>query len=161
MCYNGAMVENGRKKLNTLAVIVLLFIFLLGLTVQRPLVASAASGSTTVYITDYGEKYHRSSCQYLHDSKHSISLQSAVNEGYTPCSVCNPPRLTSSGGGTTTPTTPSYTPTTEQDDERWLGIFWAVVIAVGGGGYITYSIIKDRRERKALEEPEEDEESDE
>ena len=144
--------------MNTLLIVSFLIIFLLCMTVTRPLVANAASGSTTVYVTDYGDKYHRSSCQYLHSSKNAISLSSAVNRGYKPCSKCDPPRLTSSGGGTTqTPTYPSTT-TRDEDDERWIPIFWAVVIAVGTGGYITHCIVKDRRERKQQEEQEEDDE---
>ena len=46
--------------------------------------------STTVYITNTGAKYHRSWCSYLRRSKIAISLSSAKNEGYTPCSRCNP-----------------------------------------------------------------------
>ena len=46
---------------------------------------------TTVYITNTGEKYHRSGCRYLSKSKISISLSKAKAEGYTPCSVCKPP----------------------------------------------------------------------
>ena len=155
------MNSRNRRKLNTLLILGLYIIFLLCMTVTQPLVASAASGSTTVYVTDYGDKYHRSSCQYLHSSKNAISLSTAVNRGYTPCSKCDPPRLTSNGGGTTqTPTYPSTT-TREEDDERWIPIFWAVVIALGGGGYITYSIIKDRREQRRIDEIEEDEEEEE
>ena len=47
---------------------------------------------TTVYITRTGEKYHRSGCQYLSQSKIAISLADAKARGYTPCSVCDPPR---------------------------------------------------------------------
>lgn len=46
---------------------------------------------TIVYITDYGEKYHRISCRSLRESKHEISLSEAIAEGYTPCGICNPP----------------------------------------------------------------------
>ena len=48
------------------------------------------SNSKTVYITDTGEKYHASGCQYLKKSKHAISLSDAKNRGYTPCSKCRP-----------------------------------------------------------------------
>jgi hypothetical protein len=48
--------------------------------------------STTVYITKTGEKYHRSGCRYLSASKIAISLADAKARGYTPCSVCDPPR---------------------------------------------------------------------
>ena len=44
----------------------------------------------TVYITDTGDKYHRSGCRYLKKSKHAISLSNAKAQGYTPCSVCKP-----------------------------------------------------------------------
>ena len=43
-----------------------------------------------VYITDSGTKYHRSGCRYLKDSCHSISIDNAEAEGYSPCSVCDP-----------------------------------------------------------------------
>lgn len=46
-----------------------------------------------VYITETGEKYHRSGCQYLRKSKIPISLEDAVSQGYSRCSKCNPPRL--------------------------------------------------------------------
>jgi len=46
---------------------------------------------TTVYITNTGKKYHRDGCRYLKKSKIAISLTDAKADGYTPCSVCNPP----------------------------------------------------------------------
>jgi endonuclease/exonuclease/phosphatase family metal-dependent hydrolase len=48
-------------------------------------------GSTTVYITETGTKYHLSGCRYLSKSKIPITLREACAKGYSPCSVCNPP----------------------------------------------------------------------
>lgn len=48
------------------------------------------SDSITVYITKTGSKYHQGWCSYLSHSKISISKQSAISQGYTPCSRCNP-----------------------------------------------------------------------
>ena len=48
------------------------------------------STSKTVYITNTGSKYHKSSCGYLSKSKISISKDKAVNQGYTSCSKCKP-----------------------------------------------------------------------
>ena len=48
------------------------------------------SNSRTVYITKTGEKYHRSGCKYLRKSCISTTLSSALAQGYTACSVCNP-----------------------------------------------------------------------
>jgi len=45
-----------------------------------------------VYITNTGEKYHRSNCRYLRKSKIPISLSKAKSSGYEPCKVCSPPR---------------------------------------------------------------------
>ncbi len=45
----------------------------------------------TVYITNTGKKYHSSGCRYLSKSRIPISLTSAKERGYTPCSVCKPP----------------------------------------------------------------------
>ena len=59
--------------------------------------SSGSSGSTsstsetqsvTVYVTRTGEKYHRSGCRYLSNSKIPISLSNARASGYTACSVC-------------------------------------------------------------------------
>lgn len=44
----------------------------------------------TVYITNSGNKYHRAECKYLSKSEIPIKKSEAINEGYTPCSVCNP-----------------------------------------------------------------------
>jgi len=49
------------------------------------------SFAQTFYITKSGKKYHPSGCSYLKSSATSIDLQGAANEGYTPCSRCNPP----------------------------------------------------------------------
>lgn len=54
--------------------------------------STGGSSGTTVYITRTGEKYHRSGCRYLSQSKIAISLADAKARGYTPCSVCDPPR---------------------------------------------------------------------
>lgn len=48
------------------------------------------NGDSIVYITAYGEKYHRSSCGSLYNSCIETTLQSAVENGYTPCQRCNP-----------------------------------------------------------------------
>ncbi len=45
----------------------------------------------TIYVTKTGEKYHSNGCQYLRKSKIPISLDNAKDQGYTPCSRCNPP----------------------------------------------------------------------
>lgn len=46
--------------------------------------------SATVYVTKTGDKYHRSSCSYLRNSKISINKNDAISQGYTACSRCNP-----------------------------------------------------------------------
>lgn len=46
--------------------------------------------SKTVYITRTGEKYHRSGCQYLSQSKIPIDKADAIDRGYTACSRCSP-----------------------------------------------------------------------
>lgn len=48
--------------------------------------------SAIVYITEYGEKYHRSSCQYLSKSKIQTTVKKALQSGYEPCNICNPPK---------------------------------------------------------------------
>lgn len=67
---------------------------------QEPAVQEAAtdqptyyvdpSDGYTVYVTDTGSKYHRSSCSYLKNSSHAVSLSDALACGYTACSRCKP-----------------------------------------------------------------------
>lgn len=51
---------------------------------------STKNNSYTVYVTKTGDKYHSSGCSYLRKSKIAIDKDSAVSQGYTPCSRCNP-----------------------------------------------------------------------
>lgn len=59
--------------------------------VEKTSVKQNAGLTQTVYITKSGTKYHRSGCGYLKSSKFSITLEEAIDRGYTPCSVCKPP----------------------------------------------------------------------
>jgi hypothetical protein len=63
----------------------------------------AGKNDSTVYITETGKKYHRESCKYLNDSKKPISLEDAKKQGYTPCTVCNPPTMQGAGKNDTLP----------------------------------------------------------
>ena len=62
-------------------------------TLLFPFHVLAGNESSIVYITNTGSKYHRDGCQYLRQSQHAITLGSALEEGYSPCSKCNPPIL--------------------------------------------------------------------
>lgn len=46
---------------------------------------------TPVYVTNSGKKYHREDCGSLGRSKIGVSLEDAIQSGYEPCKVCNPP----------------------------------------------------------------------
>jgi hypothetical protein len=52
--------------------------------------AKAAPKADTVYITDTGKCYHRSSCSSLKKSKIAISRAKAKADGYKPCKRCSP-----------------------------------------------------------------------
>ena len=85
-----------RKAYKLLALILVVVFFALQI--------SAASGDTTVYVTNTGEKYHTYGCQYLRKSCNPISLENAVYYGYTRCSRCSPPYLDSTPEPTPAPT---------------------------------------------------------
>lgn len=57
---------------------------------QNPTVLEDDYSSDTVYITQSGSKYHCAGCRYLKKSSIAISKSKAINQGYSPCSVCNP-----------------------------------------------------------------------
>ncbi len=75
------------KKRAIALIILVLFSFLW--TFSCDITQDQYDGST-VYITDTGEKFHRSDCRYLHSSKIEISRAEAKRRGYTACSVCDP-----------------------------------------------------------------------
>jgi len=50
--------------------------------------ATQNTNSAIVYVTITGEKYHKSNCSYLRQSKIQINLSDAKAQGYTPCSRC-------------------------------------------------------------------------
>jgi methylphosphotriester-DNA--protein-cysteine methyltransferase len=66
---------------------------LLAMAIIIAIAGYAASGETTVYITNTGEKYHTERCASLRKSKISIRLDQAVSRGYEPCKRCKPPEL--------------------------------------------------------------------
>lgn len=43
-----------------------------------------------VYVTASGSKYHKEGCSYLNGDYSAVSLERAIEEGYTPCSRCYP-----------------------------------------------------------------------
>lgn len=100
----------------------------------------AQSTSTIVYVTKTGEKYHAAGCKSLAKSSIPISLGEAAKR-YSPCSICNPPRLTSNRVPTPaepTPTPPSVsTPT---------AIFSGKVVAITDGD--TIGVLRDGKEVK-------------
>lgn len=49
------------------------------------------SGSTYMFVTRTGIRYHLGSCRYLRKSKIPIEINEAKSKGYTPCKVCRPP----------------------------------------------------------------------
>jgi competence protein ComEC len=53
---------------------------------------ASESTDSIVYITKSGEKYHSDGCRYLKSSKIETTLSDAKSRGFTPCSVCNPPK---------------------------------------------------------------------
>lgn len=48
------------------------------------------AASDVVYVTRTGEKYHKSGCRYLSQSKIKTTRAQAEKDGYTACKVCKP-----------------------------------------------------------------------
>ena len=44
-----------------------------------------------VYLPEDGDCYHEEDCRTLKDYKQPVTLDEAINRGYKPCGVCNPP----------------------------------------------------------------------
>lgn len=82
----------------------LAIVFVLLFAICSSMIAYAASGSTIVYITDTGSKYHRVTCGSLWNSCHAIALESALARGYGACDRCNPPQYVVMYAPSPTPT---------------------------------------------------------
>jgi hypothetical protein len=48
------------------------------------------NSADAVFVTPSGKKYHRADCSFAKNAR-SISLQEAIQKGYTACSRCKPP----------------------------------------------------------------------
>ena len=73
------------------AALLLILVMILSLSVT--VLAYTVPGTTVVFVTTYGEKYHRIGCPYLL-SVHSLTIREAEASGYKPCSRCHPDYLT-------------------------------------------------------------------
>lgn len=50
-----------------------------------------AQQASVVYVTPYGEKYHRETCRTIkHSDKKPLSKADAISKGYGACKVCKP-----------------------------------------------------------------------
>ena len=50
-----------------------------------------AQQTSVVYVTPYGEKYHRENCRTIkHSDKRPLSKADAISRGYGACKVCKP-----------------------------------------------------------------------
>ena len=48
--------------------------------------------SRSVYVTKYGDKYHKCNCYYIQNSStiSKLPVETAISQGYKPCKICNP-----------------------------------------------------------------------
>jgi hypothetical protein len=77
----------------TALITILISICLLATTPGRPLAKPApAPGTTVVYITASGTRYHRENCTYLKQSKIKTTLAEAQRKHLKPCRKCKPPQ---------------------------------------------------------------------
>lgn len=72
------------------------------LLVASALPLTAEPGSTLVYVTKTGKKYHRDGCNSLSRSRIPIRLDEAAHR-YGPCANCRPPLLTVTAPPTANP----------------------------------------------------------
>lgn len=79
------------RKTAVLCSILGFFMFFFGMRNNEAL-AESSKADQIVYITKYGEKYHRKYCRTIARSKniYEITLLSAEKRGYLPCKVCRP-----------------------------------------------------------------------
>ena len=80
-------------RIRAIVIIVAMLIFILVIAIN--LIPIPGNGNEIVYITDTGVRYHRENCGSLFFSSSSVSLEKAVELGYTPCHNCSPPEYLS------------------------------------------------------------------
>ena len=80
-----------KKGLKCFCVILLVIMLSLSVGCETDTDNSITESSETqeiVYITDTGEKYHKSTCFHLRYSRYAIGLEEALDRGYNSCKHC-------------------------------------------------------------------------
>lgn len=52
---------------------------------------SNQSMAQAVYVTPYGNHYHRGNCRMVENVSKELKLYDAIKRGYKPCKICKPP----------------------------------------------------------------------
>ena len=85
------------KRISSKQIVCTVIALLLGVTVgyfaphkQPTLPAYRESVSETVFVTQSGNRFHKSDCRYIKDKKCTKLDRSEAVKKYAPCSVCNP-----------------------------------------------------------------------
>lgn len=79
-----------RSCLSVLMTVLLCLTLLFGCSSNKDAADLMDSTASVVYVTGSGTKYHRTGCRHLSQSSHPLTLQDALNNHYSPCSVCDP-----------------------------------------------------------------------
>lgn len=83
----------------------------------------SVSEDTVVYVTPFGEKYHKKSCSYVEEARKNgtregITIKEAVERGLTPCSRCRPGKFWSKKYLVIVPKEPEISAQTPESVER-------------------------------------------
>lgn len=86
------MIDKVRDFIEKWIIVIFIAIGLVGLFNYRATgeVLPTWETSQTVYVTNYGSKYHKEKCRYLWNSQKAMDKTRAEKKGYTACSICRP-----------------------------------------------------------------------
>ena len=85
--------SSAKTKMKAVAILLVLYaVLLFGFDI-----AIVINENTPVFVTPYGECYHRKGCSTIHRNYTQFSVLEAAENGYRSCDVCDPPEPVAHG----------------------------------------------------------------
>lgn len=131
-----------------------LLLFLCVILLASPVCAGlSVSGDTVVYVTPYGERYHKKSCSYVKKARNNGSLtemtiQKAVERGLTPCSRCRPGKWTGTQKRLVI-VAPKEPESPVQTANKTNGLFVGIAVVAGGIVILVVALYVWTRKKKS------------
>lgn len=137
-----------------------LLLLLCAVLLSAPVCAGMfVSADAVVYVTPFGEKYHKKSCSYVKTARKNgtlqeMTVQEAVEQGLAPCSRCRPGKWTGTQKrlAIVAPETPEQPPAQTPSVPDGANYLYVGVL-IGAGGVALLVVVRRVWARKKKSRP--------